>query len=200
MIEDLKHAAAAERPAGPDGLDGLDETTIVVRAQDGDLAAFESLIDRYQRPLFRLAVRILRDRELAEDVLQDSLIAAWRKLPTLDQPGAVRTWLYRLLTFRCLDALRRRRDADPLDEERDSEDRGQGRDPAEVVEHREHWRQLHQAVGELPAQSRVCWILKEIDGLSYGEIAEVINQPVSTVRGRIARARQQLAERMASWR
>ncbi|MFC7620005.1 RNA polymerase sigma factor [Microlunatus sp. GCM10028923] len=194
MIEELEQAATEDRLAG------LDETTIVVRAQDGDLAAFESLIDRYQRPLFRLAVRILRDRELAEDVLQDSLIAAWRKLPTLEQPGAVRTWLYRLITFRSLDALRRRRETAPLDEERQSGGAGSGRDPAELVEHQEHWRQLQQAVGELPAQTRVCWILKEIDGLSYGEISEVINQPVSTVRGRIARARQQLAERMASWR
>ena len=189
---------SAQRPRLAD----LDEATLVARAQDGDLDAFEVLVDIYQTPLFRYAVRTVRDRHLAEDVIQESLLAAWRKLPTLSDPSALKAWLYQIVTFRCLDALRRRQSAPSLVDGLDwlAEEKQTGHDPAAEFEHRERLQALQQVLAELPVELRLCWVLKELQGLSYDEIATALNVPVSTVRGRLARSRQQISERMVSWR
>lgn len=96
-------------------LDELDELTIVARAQDGDPQAFEWLINAYQGGVYRLCYRMLNDRSDAEDVVQETFIAAWRSLPKLTVPQAFIPWLYRTATNKCLDDLRRRkrRPADP---------------------------------------------------------------------------------------
>jgi RNA polymerase sigma-70 factor (ECF subfamily) len=178
-----------------------DETTLVVRAQAGDIGAFEMLIDAYQTPLYRLAVRLLRNRTVAEDVLQDGLIAAWRKLPTLNAPETFKAWIYRIITRRCLDQLRANRDQLELDETNGGNTSGaDDSDPAIAVESAQMRQSLNRVLTSLPPQLRVCWILAEVDQLSYADISHVLDLPVSTVRGRLARARHQLAEGMASWR
>lgn len=183
----------------------LDEATVVARAQDGDLLAFERLVDDYQTPLYRLALRMVDDRQLAEDVVQDSFVAAWRKLPTLTEPQAFRGWMYQIVTFRSLDLLRRRR-SEPLLIDRTGTNghtlNGQQRslDPSQQVEQQAQMRGLQQVLSGLPVDQRVCWLLRDVDELSYVEISTVLNLPVSTIRGRLARARRQLSEGMASWR
>ncbi|WP_195909149.1 RNA polymerase sigma factor [Microlunatus sp. Gsoil 973] len=178
-----------------------DETTLVVRAQAGEVAAFEFLVDTYEAPLYRLAVRLLRNRTIAEDVLQEGFIAAWRKLPTLNAPETFRAWIYRIITRRCLDQLRASRDQLQLDETNGGNTTRAGdTDPAITVETEQLRHSLNRALTDLPPQLRVCWILTEVDQLSYADISQVLDLPVSTVRGRLARARHQLAEGMASWR
>ncbi|MGC8169874.1 RNA polymerase sigma factor, partial [Salmonella enterica] len=86
----------------------VDETTAVARAQDGDVAAFEQLLDAYEAPLLRLAVRMLRDRSEAEDVVQDTFLTVWRRLDTLEDTDRFRTWIYRLASNACIDVIRRR--------------------------------------------------------------------------------------------
>ncbi len=183
----------------------LDEASVVARAQDGDMLAFERLVDDYQTPLFRFAFRIVADRQLAEDIVQDSLVAAWRKLPTLNEPQAFRGWIYQVVTFRCLDALRRRRAEPVLIDGMDVTDHhpvhNQRRqsDPAVQVEQAAQLEGLQQVVGELSTDQRLCWLMKDVHGLSYTEIGTALNLPVSTVRGRLARARQQLSDKMTPW-
>lgn len=184
----------------------LDDTTIVARARDGNTQAFEALIDRYQVAIFRYAYRMLNDRGNAEDVTQETFVAAWRGLPTLADPGAFRGWLYRIATRRAFDVLRVRRPEGDLPDD-DSESAStfgatasQHDDPAQLVVRRAQHEALQQALLTLAPQQRAAWSMQQIDGLSYDEIAVALGVPVSTVRGRIARARQTLAERMASWR
>lgn len=182
-----------------------DETTVVARARDGSTTAFETLIDHYQTPLFRYAYRLLNDRHDAEDVVQDTFIGAWRGLPTLGDAGAFRGWLYQIATRRIFDLLRARR---PMQEWPDEDapppsnvsTAAVPHDPARVVVQRAQFEALQQALATLAPQQRAAWSMHKIDGLSYDEIAVAMALPVSTVRGRIARARQGLAERMASWR
>ena len=189
----------------PAAMVDLDEATVVARAQDGDLEAFERLVDDYQAPLFRLAVRMVDDRHLAEDIVQDALVAAWRKLPTLAEPRAFRGWLYQIVTFRALDVLRRQR-ADPvLIDGHDidvpaSQTQQKPLDPAGQAEQHAVMRALSRYVAALPVEQRLCWLLRDVHGLSYREIAVATSLPVSTVRGRLARARSELNERMAPWR
>jgi RNA polymerase sigma-70 factor (ECF subfamily) len=184
----------------------LDEASVVVRAQDGDLLAFERLVDDYQTPLFRYASRIVADRQLAEDVVQDSLIAAWRKLPALNEPRAFRGWIYQIVTSRCLDALRRRKsepvliDGMDVSEQSPLHDQQRHIDPASQVELRATMDSLQPIVAELSVDQRLCWLMKDVHGLSYAEIATALDISISTVRGRLARARRHLGERMASWR
>ncbi|MET0695398.1 MAG: sigma-70 family RNA polymerase sigma factor [Propionibacteriaceae bacterium] len=183
-----------------------DEFTVVARAQDGSTRAFEMLLDRYQTPLFRYAYRLLNDRSASEDVVQETFIAAWRGLPTLSSPGAFRGWLYQIATRRVFDVLRARRpqvewpdEDDPHPANFDVASPSQG-DPAGLAVQQAQFEALHLALATLPPQQRAAWTMQRIDGLSYDEIAVALSLPVSTVRGRIARARQTLAERMASWR
>lgn len=181
-----------------------DEATLVSRAQVGDATAFGLLVGRYQAPLFRHAVRLLRDRAGAEDVVQESLVTAWRNLPGLARVGAFRGWLYQIVTRRTLNALRSRRPVQEFDEHQPPGDlRGGsrvGEDPAVLTERAAQLAALDAAVGQLSEDQRLAWLLREVDGLSYEEIAMATSQPLSTVRGRIARARREVAERMSSWR
>ena len=86
----------------------LSEATLVARAQDGDVMAFESLVHGYAGELFRLGYRMTGDRADAQDALQDTLVLTWRRLPSLAEPEAFRAWVFQLMTRQCLSLLRRR--------------------------------------------------------------------------------------------
>ena len=103
-------------PGGSSG-DPLSDATMVARARDGDTRSFEALVRRYQRPIYRLAVRMLSDTGEAEDVTQEVFVTAWRRLPEIHDDKAIRPWLYRIATNRCLNILRSRKPVTPLFEE-----------------------------------------------------------------------------------
>lgn len=187
----------------------LDEVTLVVRAQDGDVIAFERLVDRYQGPLFRLALRMLRDRGQAEDVVQEALVTVWRQFAGLADPAAFPRWVYQITTRATLNLLRARDRrptdaADPvvLNEHHPSDVRGgtDRADPAELTEKRAIASALRAQVERLPEDLRLCWTLYADHERSYEEIADIVGVTHGTVRGRIARARQKLAEGMTPWR
>lgn len=179
----------------------------MARAQDGDTAAFEALVRHYQSGLFRFAVRMMRDRGDAEDVVQESLVMAWRRLPTLTDRDAFQSWLYQIAHRRCLAAIRARgqRATPTADLEPTRQDPQQTRPahhagPAEQAETTARQHSLDSLIGNLPVDLRACWILSEVNGMTYPEASRALDIPVSTVRGRIARARYQLAEGMSQWR
>lgn len=190
----------------PSPYGGLAEATVVGRAQDGDLAAFELLVRHYQAPLFRLAVRMLNDRGEAEDAVQDAALLIWRKLPLLEDPTVFRSWAYRIMTRRCLSVSRghqRRATAPVAGEELADLIAGSepaAADPARTVQATEELTALHQLLDQLPEDQRACWVLRELHGLSYPEIGYATNLPVSTVRGALARARSSLMKGMQPWR
>lgn len=184
----------------------LAEATVVGRAQDGDLEAFEVLVRHYQGPLFRLALRLLAERGDAEDALQDAMVQVWRKLPALEDPQAFRRWAYQIMTRRCMSALRTRtrRGVEPA-EEGDidialSAQHATADDPAVVATQRAQLRDLTAALALLPEDQRICWVMRELHELSYAEIAFATNLTTTTVRGRLTRARQNLLKGMDAWR
>ena len=189
---------------------GVAEATVVGRAQDGDLIAFEQLLRHYQGPLFRLAYRLLGDRGEAEDALQDTMVQVWRKLPGLMEPLVFHSWVYQIMTRRCLSLLRTRsrRGVEPVEADALAElgagqrvmAGGVGGSPAESAEIEAQLRGLNEVLAQLPEDQRVCWVLRELHELSYAEIAYAMNLSASTVRGRLARARQNLARGMDAWR
>ncbi len=187
--------------SGADAYDGWDDASLVGRSTSGDDDAFAVLVQRYQGPLFRHALRLNPDRRAAEDVVQEAFITAWRRLPTLQDPAAFRSWLYRITTRRSIDAFRALRPEVPVDttepEVLDLVAPGLG--PEARAEQRAQLGDLAAALQELPLGQRAAWSLREIDGLSYEEVATALGVPLSTVRGRIARARAELVGRMDAW-
>ena len=174
----------------------LDDLTLAVRAQEGDVRAFEALARRHQAALHRAAVRVTGDPAEAEDALQEALLDAWRHLDRFRGDAALSTWLYRLVTNRCIAALRRRPSPAP-----DAGDDVAARDSPERSALLDlELAALGRAVQDLPDNLRVCWVLRELEGLGYGEIAEITGAGETAVRGRIHRARVQLAGVMRAWR
>jgi RNA polymerase sigma-70 factor, ECF subfamily len=177
----------------------LDDLTLVARARDGDITAYEQLVLRYQGPMYRLAVRMLADRGDAEDVVQEVFLTAWRRLGQLQEDAAFVGWLYRATTNRCLNVIRARRPTSDVELDEVESTSGETR-PERAAETSEQMTALSVALGQLTGEQRACWLLREVHGRSYEEIAEVVGTTSTAVRGRIARARAQLAEVMAPWR
>jgi RNA polymerase sigma-70 factor (ECF subfamily) len=180
----------------------LDDPTLVERAREGDLAAFEALVVRYQRRIYQLALRMTADRAAAEDITQDVFLAAWRQLPGIREGAAFGGWLYKIATNRCLTVLGRRRPTEELDEELPAPVPGTDRDadPQRAAERAAVLAALTGALQQLTPEQRAAWLLREAHDKSYEEIAEVVDATPQAVRGRLARARAQLAELMSEWR
>ena len=186
-------AAAGDRgDADPDAV-------LAARAREGDTGAFEVLVRRYQTPLYRLAVRVLDDRQEAEDVVQEVFVTAWRRLPALRDDAAVGGWLYRVMTNRCLNRLRDHRTVPDAELER-LPDPHPGEQPERAVEAAAGVHALGAALRRLTPEQRAVWVLRELHERSYAEIAEALGTSPVAVRGRLARARVDLAEAMAAWR
>jgi len=178
---------------------------LVERAQRGDKQAFELLVVKYQRKLGRLLSRFIRDPAEVEDVAQEAFIKAYRALPSFRGDSAFYTWLYRIginTAKNYLVALGRRA---PTTTEFDSEeaenfeDGDQLRDlntPEAELMTRQIAATVNQTMEELPEELRTAITLREIEGMSYEDIANAMNCPIGTVRSRIFRARETIADRL----
>lgn len=178
---------------------------LVERAQRGDKRAFELLVAKYQRKLGRLLSRFIRDSAEVEDVAQEAFIKAYRALPSFRGDSAFYTWLYRIginTAKNYLVAMGRRA---PTTTEFDSEeaenfeDGDQLRDvntPEAELMTKQIANTVNETLQELPEELRMAITLREIEGLSYEDIATIMNCPIGTVRSRIFRARETIAERL----
>ncbi|MDP3744009.1 MAG: RNA polymerase sigma factor RpoE [Methylotenera sp.] len=175
---------------------------LVLRAQRGDKRAFGLLVDKYQRKLWRLLSRMIRDQSEIEDVVQESFIKAYRALPNFRGDSAFYTWLYRIginTAKNHLVSLGRRPTVSTDIEIDDAEnfDSGDELRTTETPETSLMTKQIAQTVNDtvesLPEELRTAITLREIEGLSYEEIATVMSCPIGTVRSRIFRARETIA-------
>jgi RNA polymerase sigma-70 factor (ECF subfamily) len=182
----------------------------VRRARAGDHEAFRILVERYQGRAFRLALRILRSEEAARDAVQEAFVKAYTGLARFEERSSFFTWLYRLVTNQCIDMRRREhaerrvdwREAEaPLEEAalRLAPEAALPELPADAFARKELRERLDAAIGELPEAARATLLLREVDGLSYAEIAAAQGLPRGTVMSRLhyARRRLQLALRDA---
>ena len=177
----------------------------VLRAQRGDKLAFELLVNKYERKLQRLLSRLVRDPAEVEDVTQEAFIKAFRALPTFRGESAFYTWLYRIginTAKNYLVAQGRKApvavDLAPEDAEEASGD-AMARDtntPEHEMMSRQVAETVNAAMDALPEELRSAITLREIEGMSYEEIAAIMNCPIGTVRSRIFRAREAIAEQL----
>ncbi|MBB5199372.1 RNA polymerase sigma factor RpoE [Glaciimonas immobilis] len=178
---------------------------LVERVQRGDKKAFELLVIKYQRKLMRLVSRLVRDQAEAEDVVQEAFIKAYRALPQFRGDSAFYTWLYRIGINTAKNYLVTQGRRAPTSTESNSEDAEtfddgeQLRDintPESLLATKQIAQTVNVAMEALPEELRTAITLREIEGLSYDEIAEAMGCPIGTVRSRIFRAREAIAEKL----
>ncbi len=180
------------------------DAAVVERARAGDHEAFRVLVERYQARLFRLALRVLRDEEQARDAVQDAFLKIYRSLDRFEGRSSFYTWAYRLVMNQCLDARRRDRSDrhTEFEEERIADAAGAGNpspigappaaSPDADLERSELRGQIQHAIDALPEDARRTFLLREVDGLSYAEIARSLRIPKGTVMSRLHYARRRL--------
>ena len=185
--------------------DGDIDRQLVARAQRGDKRAFELLVEKYHRKLARLLSRLVRDPAEVEDVTQEAFIKAYRALPGFRGDSAFYTWLYRIginTAKNYLMAMGRRAPTSTEVVADDAEGFAEGellRDintPESVLLSQEIAATVNATMEELPKELREAIQLREIDGMSYEDIAKIMDCPIGTVRSRIFRAREAIAERL----
>jgi len=174
----------------------VDDRVLVQAAQAGDLDAFELLVRRYQTPVYRIALRLLASSADADDVTQDTFLRAWRSVSRFRGDSAFATWLYRIVTRRCFDLLAARRPTVVLDEDL----LGPSVDPWTTIEQRERLRALTRQIQALPPDQRAALVLCEFEGLSYAQVADVLETTAPAIKGRIHRARLTLLKETTAWR
>ena len=181
------------------------DAELVARVQRGDKKAFDLLVLKYQRKILRLLGRMIRDPAEIEDVAQEAFIKAYRALPQFRGESAFYTWLYRIAvnTARNWLASAGRRPSTPNAIETEDGETFNETDnltdistPESMMASREIAETVNAAIAELPEELRTAIVLREIEGMSYEDIAQSMDCPIGTVRSRIFRAREAIATRL----
>ena len=185
------------------------DALLVHRVKQGDMRAFEMLVVKYQRRIERLIGRMVRDVDLVQDIAQETFIRAYRAIPQFRGESAFYTWLYRIAVntakktlgelkrdMLVTESARLGRDEDGEETSRVENELTDGETPDALLASKQIAAAVNAAVEDLSDDLRQAITLREIEGLSYDEIAEMMNCPIGTVRSRIFRAREAIAERL----
>jgi RNA polymerase sigma-70 factor (ECF subfamily) len=185
-----------------------EDTQLVERCRRGDRQAFRALVERYQRKVYSLALGIIRDPDEARDISQEAFLKVFRHLDTFQGTASFYTWVYRITVNLCIDLRRkagRNQGARMEFDERIEHDevgspadqlspRRLGFDPMRALHNSELRKHILSALDHLSDQHRTVLMLREVDGLSYKEIADVMETPEGTVMSRLFHARRQMQE------
>jgi RNA polymerase sigma-70 factor (ECF subfamily) len=187
--------------AGTPESPGIDERALIERCIAGDTAAFEPLVEKYRQRVWRLAYQVLHDREEAWDVAQEAFVRAFHSLPSFRGQAAFYTWLFRITVNVATDRHRQRgAQARAFGPERVTEEEWErstpdpGGGPDHAAARAEQRERIRGALDALPPKARTIIMLSDVEGLSYREIAEVLNCPIGTVMSRLHNARKRLKE------
>jgi RNA polymerase sigma-70 factor, ECF subfamily len=187
----------------------LDDRELAARACEGRDRAFRELLARYERPVFSLVFRMIRDHSTAEDVAQEAFIKAFNAIDTYNPSFKFSSWIFKIANNLAIDRLRKREldtvsiDGSPHatsgeDEERTRITLSSGSEtPEEYVENRELGGQIERAIGRLRPEYRTAVLLRHVEGHSYEEVSQIMDVPLGTVKTYIHRARSELKDLLA---
>ena len=177
------------------------ERLLISKAKAGDVEAFEQLIEAYQKKVYNLVLRMTGNQDDAADLAQEAFISVFRSISGFKEQSSFSTWVYRITTNVCLDEIRKRKNRKviSIDEEIHMDDGDIKRQviseeplPDELAEREELRSIVNAAINSLPEDQRIVLTLRDLNGLSYDEIAKILDCPGGTVKSRINRARQAL--------
>ena len=202
---DTDHSPDGKKPSA---LAGLTDEVLVARARSKDVAAFEELLGRYEEKLYRLAMRFVRNESDAQEILQDAFLSAWRNLPGFEGRAQFGSWMYRVTVNAALMFLRSRNrhpevmldDVEPAVLQKGAEQsvHGSSEDwsqrPDEQLQSEELRRHIQTAVDALPDGLRTVFLVRDVEGLSTEETADLLNLSLPAVKTRLHRARLALRE------
>ncbi len=175
-----------------DATDGRDDAAVLACILAGDTQRFAELVGRYQAGLYRYAVSMVLDHDVAADMVQDAFIRVYTSLASCRDRTRFRAWLFRTLRNRCLDHLKEpRRRHVPLEEAASVVDAAAG--PGETVEHRRVRTEILGALAQLPDVQREAFVMHYVEGEPYARMAERLDASVSALKMRVMRAREALA-------
>jgi len=177
-----------------------EDIQLVARARLGDERAFRALVEKYQRAVFSICLRMVRNRDEATDLAQESFIKVFASLDRYNPAYAFSSWLFKITSNLCIDHLRKRRVPtfamdEPVDGEKGEIQRqyeSPDPNPEETFSRSEKMRKLEAAIARLPEHYRIMLVLRHQEDLSYEEIADTLSIPLGTVKARIHRAREML--------
>ncbi len=176
----------------------LEDEDCIARAQKGDASAFSELVARYQDRIYRFLVRLTRSQDDALELTQETFLSAYTALARWRPDAQFTTWLFRIARNHAFDWLRHRKLVEfvAVGEEQDLDIADPAPTPDRALETVQRLRELERALGRLPAEHREILLLREIEEMSYEDIAKVLDISLGTVKSRIARARTGLLEKM----
>ena len=177
-----------------------DEAKLIARSLRQDPDAFGQLVERYATVIVNLAYRMVGDRTEAEDLAQETFVAAFKALPTFRAESKFSTWLYRIAANKCKDWLRAKRPGQgvqDVDEVLADGVAAEERTPERLLSQQQVAEQLDRAIQRLPPLYREAFVLKHIEGLSYEEMQEILNVNADTLKMRVYKGRLQLSRELA---
>jgi RNA polymerase sigma-70 factor, ECF subfamily len=187
----------------------LDDRELAARACEGRDPAFRELLTRYERPVFSLVFRMIRDRSLAEDVAQEAFIKAFNAIESYDPSYKFSSWIFKIANNLAIDRLRKREldtvsiHGSPHAQSPEEEERtaiplaSTDETPEEYAQNRELGGHIERAIGRLRPEYRTAVLLRHVEGHSYDEVADIMELPLGTVKTYIHRARSELKELLA---
>ncbi len=208
-LEAAHAESSSQREGGPEK---AEDKELVARALQGDELAYRELLERFRRPIFSLIYRMIGDRELAEDLAQESFVKAFNNLDTYNPSYRFSSWLFKIANNHAIDHLRRARlstvsihgSPHAASAEREEETRivlqSQDESPEQEVLALELGGEIEQAIAQLRLEYRTAIILRHIENRPYEEIAEIMDVPIGTVKTFLHRARAELREALAHLR
>lgn len=194
----------------PDSPDEVSDADLVIAAQKGDELAMKRLLKRHERTVANMIYRMAPDFKDSSDIVQETLIRIWAGIPHLKNPYSFKTWLNRIVTNLFYDELRKRPrniqlvsiDEPVVHDNNDHTTReivDDTRKPEEMALNKELWELISDALSSIPQQFRTVVVLRDLNGLSYDEIAEMTRSDLGTVKSRIARGRAKIQRRLNSY-
>lgn len=205
----LAHPRPDTKPLVATDYGELDDRKLAALAARGREPAFRELLQRYERPVFSLVYRMVRDRALAEDLAQEAFVRAFNAISSYKPSYKFSNWILKIANNHTIDHLRKKKldtvsiDGSPHASNSEEASRtrlviaSEDENPHEYVEHRELGGQIEQAIGTLREEYRTAILLRHVEGYAYEEIAEIMEVPLGTVKTYIHRARGELKEQLA---
>jgi RNA polymerase sigma-70 factor (ECF subfamily) len=174
----------------------LDEAQFVAASQRGDQDAFARLVQLHQRRVFNMVFRMVQNYEEANEIVQETFLAAWQGLPSFRGDARFSTWLYRIAYNCCLKQLEQRKRDKVLNDAIQEEQNHELRNPNTEIETRASQEMVREQLSHLPAKYRIVLVLRHLQEMTYEEMAEILTVPIGTIKTHLFRARNLLKERL----